>query len=188
MHFSCQCGILIHDTADNLPYKGKIIADQDFNTLWDLIEKLEKQHIDRIDVYNKIHDLLMREIYQCPKCGRIYIENQAQNYDLVGFQMESPEQQEKKENRSLLLSAYGEKWKGHLYAEWRDEKPDWWCDHHGIIMPEVNIKMDNLVFDDYDAFEKRFYEVFEELKVRDIIVSASLKANGKTIFTWPGKK
>ena len=83
-----------------------------------------------------------------------------------------------------MISAYGEKWKGYLYGEWRDEKPEW-SDYHGYIDPTVNIQLDNLVFNDFEAFKKRFFEVFEYLKSMDIINYATLKINREEIFHWP---
>ena len=77
MHFSCQCGNVIHDTSDNLSYKGYIIADQDIDYLIETIEKLEKPHTQYIGVYDEISKLLRRTVYQCPDCGRVYIENLA---------------------------------------------------------------------------------------------------------------
>ncbi len=44
MKFLCKCGKVIHDTTDNLSYKGTIIADQDIDILWGIIEKLQKPH------------------------------------------------------------------------------------------------------------------------------------------------
>ena len=184
MHFLCRCGYDIHDTSDNLSYKGTIIADQDIDTLWSIIEKLEQPHDNKIDVFEQVSDLLRKTIYQCPECGRVYIEDQAHDYKLVGFNFDSDEQHD--QHRSLLMSSYGEKWKGSLFAEWRDDKPDW-LEYHGIIMPEVNIQLDDLCFDDFDAFERRFYEVLDYLKKLDIIGCASLRVNGKQTFIWPDK-
>lgn len=89
-------------------------------------------------------------------------------------------------NKKLFMSAYGEKWKGALYADWYDEKPSW-MEYHGSIMPCVNIKLENLHFDNYDLFEKRFFEVLEYLKELDIVVSASMRVNGKQTYNWPDK-
>lgn len=182
MKFLCECGKTIHDTTDALSYKGSIIADQDMNALWDIIEKLEKPHKEQIDVFNDVCNILHRNIYQCPDCGRLYIEDQSNNYYFVRYNVENEEQE--KINKRLLISAYGEKWKGHLYGEWRDEKPEW-CDCNGYINPIVNIKLDNLIFNDFEPFKKRFFEVFEYLKSMDIIDYASLRVNGEVIFFWP---
>ncbi|WP_288886379.1 hypothetical protein [uncultured Eubacterium sp.] len=182
MKFLCKCGKTIHDTTDDLFYKGTIIADQDMAALWDIIEKLEKPHEKKIDVYNEFSNIINRNIYQCPTCGRVYIEDQSDNYNFVQYNAENEEQ--KNINKRLLISAYGEKWKGYLYGEWRDEKPER-SDYHGYIDPTVNIQLDNLVFNDFEAFKKRFFEVFEYLKSMDIINYATLKINREEIFHWP---
>ena len=188
MKFPCACGCVIHDTSDNLSYKGKIIADQDIDSLWGIIERLEEPHDEKIDVFKEVSDLLMKNIYQCPECGRVYIENQSHNYELIAFKIESDDQQTREGSKTLLKSAHGENWKGYLFGEWCDDKPEW-LEHHGMIMPKVNIEVDGeLVFDDYEAFEKRFHEVFEYLKGRDVIGSALLRVNGKRTFVWPGRE
>lgn len=42
MHFLCPCGNDIHDTSDCLPHKASLIADQDEEELWEILEKAEK--------------------------------------------------------------------------------------------------------------------------------------------------
>ena len=184
MHFSCQCGNVIHDTSDNLSYKGYIIADQDIDYLIETIEKLEKPHTQYIGVYDEISKLLRRTVYQCPDCGRVYIENLAHDYKLVGFNPDSEKQQEGNDNKKLLLSTFGEKWKGYLSADWNDDIPDW-QEHHGIIMPEVNVKFKNLEFDAFESFKRRFFEVLEYMKHMNIVSSAVLHVNGKRTYVWP---
>jgi hypothetical protein len=63
MKLRCPCGQVIADNTDNLPYKGRVIADQD----WD---KFTESQIRPIG-----HDpRLYQQIYQCPNCGRIQFE------------------------------------------------------------------------------------------------------------------
>lgn len=54
----------------------------------------------------------------------------------------------------------------------------------GMIGPEVNIEFENLVFDDYEQFEIRFWDLFKELKEKKLIKTAWLEKNRKKIFDW----
>ncbi|MBR6243548.1 MAG: hypothetical protein IKQ90_08650 [Ruminococcus sp.] len=66
MHFLCKCGFRLHDSSDKIYYKGRVIADQDWNKFWEYIEKLEKPYGgDTREIYNSIHDLFGMNMYQC---------------------------------------------------------------------------------------------------------------------------
>ena len=106
--------------------------------------------------------------YQCPSCGRVFIEDPENRSQFIRFIPCLEGEPEPDVNKKLLISSYGEKWKGHLYANWHDEKPEW-CAHRGMIYPMVNIQLDNLSFDDHEVFEKRFYELFDHLKELKLI-------------------
>ncbi len=187
MHFLCKCGYRLHDSSDNIRYKGRIIADQDWNEFWNLIEKLKKSQVTLDEIYDKIYDLFDLTIYQCPSCGRVYFQNTEIAPRLIGFTPCLEAEPEPDVNKKLLISAHKEKWKGSLYADWYDEKPEW-LDSHGIILPNLNIQLDNLSFDDYTAFEKRFYELLEHLKGLNLITHAILNVNNKREFMWEDSK
>ena len=180
MHFLCPCGNDIHDTTDCLSYKAGILADQDEEELWEILEKAENPHIDRMDIATEVMRLLRRNMYQCPDCGRVFIEDPADGYELVCFE---PVRQV---NRRMLISEHGEAWRGYLYADWRDPKPDF-IDHKGYISPICNVKFDDLYFDDYEAFERRYFEIFHEMWARKIIRRASLNVNRETKHIWEDK-
>ncbi len=38
MNFYCRCGFRFHDNTDDLYFKGRLIADQDWNSLWNYID------------------------------------------------------------------------------------------------------------------------------------------------------
>ena len=183
MHFLCRCGYRLHDSSDLISYKGTIIADQDMNEFWSLIEKAEKPHAEICDIFSSLNKLMMRCIYQCPSCGRLFIEDQSDNYQLIRFTPCIEGEPEPDVSKNLLISAYEENWKGSITAEWFDEKP-WWSECHGTIMPQLNVRLDDLKFDDYPAFEKRFYELLDDLKARQLLNYAVLKVNGRKIFRW----
>lgn len=180
MHFYCQCGNRINDTTDMISYKARMIADQDWFDFLDAIcDAIESKEMDREKVirefYNEPLNAARRSIYQCVKCGRIFMEDQ--EHRLHTF---SPEGTVEKR---LLNSEKGSAWKGFLYASWDDEKPEW-RNCHGMIGTNVNISYENLAFDAYEQFEARFYEIFEELKEKKLLRCAQLERNGKKIFDW----
>jgi hypothetical protein len=101
----CVCGHIIRDQADNLPYKGTLIPDQNFNVYYDEIletvgafvkavrNDTDKEWITQhfgteyaaltLDDTSIISDLLAKffvdfslTIFQCENCGRIHIEGE----------------------------------------------------------------------------------------------------------------
>ena len=187
MNFLCKCGYRIHDTSDCLSFKGTLIADQYINEFWRTIEKAEQPHDEKIDIFLELEKLMQRNVYHCDSCGRVFIEDQADKYKLVMFTPCADGTPEPDVSRKLFNSAHMENWKGSLHADWRDKKPEW-CEHHGMIFAILNIKIENTEFDDYEAFEKRFYELFEHLKGLDLITDASLTINNKRAFDWRRSK
>ena len=88
MHFLCKCGYGIHDSSDGLSYKGWIIADQDWDEFCHLTdrkaelrcsENADMHEADAID--SRLYAITERAMYQCPACGRVYIENLLDNMD-----------------------------------------------------------------------------------------------------------
>lgn len=180
MHFLCPCGNDIHDTSDCLSYKASIIADQDEEELWEILEKAEKPHNDKIDIATEVMRLLHRNVYQCPECGRIFLEDAADRFELKCFEPAEDV------GKRMLISARGEDWRGYLYADWHDPKP-YYSEHKGFISPLCNVRFDDLFFDDYDAFERRYFEILNEMRARKILRCARLSVNHETRHLWEDK-
>lgn len=181
MWIQCKCNYKIHDTSDNLPYKGHIISDQDWFDFLDLVsEAIESNEEDRGKLVHEVYRVshINKFIYQCPKCGQLYIEDGCSG-ELYSFSPDS------KVNKKLLESAYGSEWKGSLSAYWYDEIKEW-REHKGEIFAEVNINLENikLFWDDKEEFENAYYSLFENLKGKNILRSAALKVNGKEVHHW----
>ncbi len=79
----CRCGNIIPDITDNLPYKGYIISDKELFKMYDFVDKLietdsnQKERLTmtfRKNVHIGKKYIRLKEIYQCPNCGRILIE------------------------------------------------------------------------------------------------------------------
>ena len=57
---------MLSDNTDDIPYKARLVADEDWN---DFTKSCESPHG---------HDWrLVTDVYQCPNCGRIRIEKPA---------------------------------------------------------------------------------------------------------------
>lgn len=186
MHFLCACGYCFHDNTDCLSFKGYVLADQDMEELWDILERAEKPHEDTLDIALDVMDLLNRTMYQCPECGRMYIEDADKQYELVRYTPCAQGEPVPEVNRRMLLSSRGEKWRGYLYAHWDDPKPDY-NEHKGMIFPICNVRFDNLDFDDYEALEKRYFEILEIMIEKKIVRYAKLFVNRETRHSWEEK-
>lgn len=63
MKFQCLCGKVLSDNTDEIPYKARMIADEDWNRFTESFERPQG------------HDWrLVTNIYQCPDCGCLRIQ------------------------------------------------------------------------------------------------------------------
>ena len=108
----CRCGEVIRDQADNLPHKGYIFADTEYFDLFDRITaditsfieaRVAGREREWIAQYflkgypctkddDIVHDIITRhlipgdrDVYQCPKCGRIHVERREDSSRLDSF-------------------------------------------------------------------------------------------------------
>jgi hypothetical protein len=98
----CRCGHVIVDQTDYLPYKGDIVPDQTFFEFLDKIDQaindlliatkdnkraewikkhfleMYPQDLSNIqmlgDIFSKYYFPLIKHIYQCEKCGRLWVQ------------------------------------------------------------------------------------------------------------------
>ena len=87
MKFQCLCGKILSDNTDDIPYKARMIADEDWNRFTESCES--PQGYDW---------RLVTKIYQCPDCRCLRIEKPAGQ--VVFFKPES-----ESVSKSLLRSA-----------------------------------------------------------------------------------
>ena len=81
----CKCGYAIKDTTDNISYKGYVISDKEFFDMLDLADKMIESTIPdreeaamsfRINIGgSKNCHVWLKDIFQCPECGRIFLED-----------------------------------------------------------------------------------------------------------------
>jgi len=183
----CRCGYIFHDNTDFLSFKAHFRADQDTDDFFCQVEDILKNQ--KLSAEDKAHEILCvadfhytnRILYQCPECGRLFVEDNDGHYHCF---MPEPEET----NHRLLESAEGENWKGMLHAEWTFPKPQW-SEHSGYIIVNINgEERQYLEFDDYEALRKKFYDLFQILSVKKKIRSASLyrtqDKKREKIFDW----
>lgn len=82
-YINCRCGNVLHDITDGIRYKGFIISDREQFDLYDFAdEMIESDNPDRELLAMTFRSnislgdsyIRMKEIFQCPQCGRILIE------------------------------------------------------------------------------------------------------------------
>ena len=84
----CECGRIIHDNSDALSYKGYLVSDREYFKLLDFCDSLiESPEPDRERLCMKLRKNLgvngfieLRDVFQCPDCGRILIEDAENRY------------------------------------------------------------------------------------------------------------
>lgn len=175
----CKCGHIIHDSTDYIGYKGHIIPDQDEGDYFDRVEEIIKS--DNPDKNSLMRDFLCaindRIIYQCTECGRLYIE---ENNKLFCFKPENHD------NKSILKSVHGEKWRCLLHAEWNDTKYEW-QKYKGYVRADVNYPCESIYSDDKNEIKDGYYRIFDRLKKAGVIRRAALRINGKIVNEWNEK-
>lgn len=70
----CECGHVISDTTDDLPYKGELVADGDHELVWSVLPDLQGTTDRRWDAVTAIRMAHCRDLYECTSCGRLWIE------------------------------------------------------------------------------------------------------------------
>ena len=191
MKFTCPCGREIVDDTDRQPHKALFVADQD---VVDLIDEIES-HVDKM--YAAMHDpdllrdwreavfgktfprddsarelfshvlsaLLagnMRALYQCFHCGRVHVADPAGA--LHSFAPEDPATPSR-----LLTAVAGERRSAVVVGAWRPgQAPE------GMLMWEHAGEVKAEEFTEQAPLEARYLEIFEELKGRDVLLSARL--------------
>jgi len=180
MKIKCECGGVIVDQTDFLPYKAHMISDQDWFDFLDAVDyaieksgPTSKEKESSLMGIRRLAIKLTRFIYQCASCGRLFIENE--NHELETFIKQEPY-----EGKQILASALGENWKRTLIGDWQESrngtfKGYLWC---------MDVKSDECGFDNWKQLEDKYYSIFHELKSKDVLRSALLKKNYEVIHSW----
>lgn len=81
MKIQCECGQIIPDAGDRLPFKAHIIGDHDYYNLLDAIdEAIESKESNREALCMKVRRLFpSRTAFECCVCGRLYFDDKDGN-------------------------------------------------------------------------------------------------------------
>ncbi len=89
MKMRCECGEIISDQTDCLPYKAHFIADQDwfgvFDTLDQIVANVAAGRMTADDAQTAVrraHVTASRQMYQCGKCGRLLVADLKHNMSI----------------------------------------------------------------------------------------------------------
>jgi hypothetical protein len=194
----CACGNVIRSSINPVRHKAHFVANQDIDDMETEVEKcldqleiLIRQATSEVNLGHEIRllkdkvlywtNFYQRRMYQCTQCGRLYIqdsENKTRRIEFVpAYPIEHPH---------LLQSIKGDKWRGSLRGRWTTgtgDRPE----QHGTVYWDINDSHDGgkEAFTDWETLEARYYEVFEQLRAKDILRDASLIKSGiGTIHYW----
>ena len=81
MNLLCYCDYRMHDSTDNVPFKAYVQADEDLTRFWEAVDtalEAVARGGDRKSAWHQFAKEMIpmrRTMYQCPACGRIYLED-----------------------------------------------------------------------------------------------------------------
>ncbi len=186
MKIGCVCGKIIYDQTDYISYKAYAIPDQDLFDLYDELDVLleqavaghESNAVAAEQMFRSISVQISRTIgqytkrlYQCTHCGRLYIEDET-----LTFRVFSPD--EHTLQSSILRSVHDDQWKRPLRGHWSSSS------RKGRVWNIVNAEEDAEWFDDWDAVQARYFEIFNRLRDKGILRDALLKKDGNIAHQW----
>ncbi|MEP0909694.1 hypothetical protein NDI45_02035 [Leptolyngbya sp. GB1-A1] len=112
----CTCGHIICDQSDSLPYKGRVLKDQDHEAVLEGIASDVASYIKSLLGKDKgewiaqspwlqgkengavIWDIMIQyclkypvALYECENCGRLWVQKGVKSQDFVSYVPENPE-------------------------------------------------------------------------------------------------
>jgi hypothetical protein len=89
MKMCCECGEIIGDQMDNLPFKAHFIPDQEWFKMFEPIDRVlavvAAGRSSTDDAHMAILRTLLsasRHMYQCGKCGRLLVADRHRNMNI----------------------------------------------------------------------------------------------------------
>ena len=178
MHFGCRCGYVFHDNTDNLRFKASLLPAQSLGKFAEIAKRGAEPHPDKTELYFPLTDLFFRTMYQCPECGRLYIEED----DRFSFCVFSPSTQAEpgeSVNRRLLSAMGGQR--GSVTAYYYDPSPKW-RKQPGILFRNQKDEHDPVHYDSFAQMETEFRALSEQLFAEQRIDYAALYYNSDCRF------
>ena len=88
--FSCTCGEVLCDQTDFLPHKARLVADEDWFDLFDIVDELTTTGARDPDEFTRRTLGYWRDVFQCPACGRLYLQTQDRLHEFVPAEASTP--------------------------------------------------------------------------------------------------
>jgi hypothetical protein len=165
--FTCNCGAVISDQTDYLPYKAHILSDQDAFDAADISESGSPAWLVT----------LTRHLYECNACGRLWLEDA--NQALLAYVPEG-------HRGRAITPALGDLWKAPLRASWND-KPVVPGAPRGVLYCARGTQEIVATFDDWLRLEATYHEVLESRRGEGTLRDAALSCNGELVHSWPDR-
>lgn len=82
--FACPCGEVIRDGTQPLPYKARYVVDEDMAAMLDDMDLSMILKVNRaVDLYQGGADVWWRDMFQCPRCGRLFFFSATETHIFV---------------------------------------------------------------------------------------------------------
>lgn len=199
MKIKCKCSNAIVDETDYISYKAHYISDQDIFDFFDAVDANIEQMVAALDdplvlknwrtaffgeghpeqdakkllpsIVRNLHSRYERLMYQCTKCGRLYLDD-------INRELHCFKPQDNSVSKRLLISQEGANWRGFLFGEWKseEEKGDVYYEH------PVNGFLKN--FNEWEDLQHEYLKWYEELKGKNQVRSAFLRKDGQVMHKW----
>jgi hypothetical protein len=188
----CPCGEFVSDGSEWLAHRARFLSDQDYSDLIDalgarlhrlgsvLLEvppdatAFAREMTERAaaDVEEIVARYLRRSLYHCEACGRLTVEDASRRtHAFEPGPAPAP--------RRLLTSVEGDAWKRPLRGHWDravGRGTLWW----GGAGSDQGFER----FERFDALEKRYHDVFERLRKKNILRESTLVDGEETVHRW----
>jgi hypothetical protein len=165
--FTCNCGAVISDQTDYLPYKAHVLSDQDAFDAADISETGSAAWFGT----------LTRHLYECNACGRLWLEDA--NRALLAYVPEG------RQGRAIA-PALADLWKAPLRASWND-KPIVAGAPRGTLHYARGPQEVVATFDNWLQLEATYHGVLEARRDEGTLRDALLSCNGEIIHSWPDR-
>lgn len=160
MKIKCLCGNVLRDQTDFVPFKARLIPDQDTDDLAGFAEKKIEQAPKHSPAGAIVLSAIFqhsRTLYQCRNCGRIYVDDPEGGDTMQVFR---PETNDWKKVLASLQGESSKPWPTNLVANWDSVsgKGELWFD------PAPADRGGYETFSDRTCLEGRYYSLLDSMR------------------------